>query len=272
LNRQRSWRELFGAGAVLSAALLVAFLTLPVAALVLGSLSELGTGLGHPLVLPALELTLFTTSISLLAILGLGTPLAWLLARRSGRWVRVVETLVELPVVIPPAVAGLSLLLAFGRHGVLAGVLYPEGASLAFSTLSVILAETFVAAPFYVQAAVSTFRALDPELLVVARTLGAQPWRVFFRIALPLGAPGLVAGAALSWARALGEFGATLMFAGNLPGRTTTLPLAIYTALESDLAAARALAVILVIFSFSLLLVMRLSLSYRARAGLGDVR
>jgi molybdate transport system permease protein len=252
--------------------LLVAFLTLPVATLVFGSLSELGPGLVHPLVLPALELTLLTTSISLLVILALGTPLAWLLARRVGRWVRVVETLVELPVVIPPAVAGLALLLTFGRHGVLAGWLYPDGASLAFSTSSVILAEVFVAAPFYVQAAVSSFRALDPELLVVARTLGAEPWRVFFRIALPLAAPGLVAGAALSWARALGEFGATLMFAGNLPGRTTTLPLAIYTALESDLAAARALAVILVIFSFSLLIVMRASLSQRSRTAPGDVR
>jgi molybdate transport system permease protein len=260
-----------GAGAVLSAALLVAFLSLPVAALVLGSLSELGHGLVHPLVLPALELTLLTTSISLLAILALGTPLAWILARGSGRWVRLVETLVELPVVIPPAVAGLALLLAFGRQGLLSGVLYPAGASLAFSTVSVILAQSFVAAPFYVQAAVGAFRALDPELLLVARTLGAQPVRVFFRIALPLALPGLVAGAALSWARALGEFGATLMFAGNLPGRTTTLPLAIYTALESDLSAARALSVILVLFSFSLLLVMRVSLANRSR-GRGDVR
>ena len=257
---------------MLSAALLVTFLALPVAALVFGSLSDLREGLAHPLVLPALELTLFTTSVSLAVILGLGTPLAWLLARSSGRWVRFVETVVELPVVIPPAVAGLSLLLAFGRQGVMAGVLYPEGASLAFTTLSVIFAETFVAAPFYVQAAAGAFRALDPELLVVARTLGAEPWRVFFRIALPLAAPGLVAGAALSFARALGEFGATLMFAGNLPGRTTTLPLAIYTALESDLSATRALAVILVLFSFSLLIVMRLCVSHRARSGLGDVR
>ena len=158
---------------------------------------------------------------------------------------------------VPPAVAGVALLLAFGRRGLLAGWLYPEGWSVTFTTAAVVMAEVFVSAPFFVQAAVSAFRRIDPKLLLVAQTFGATPLRIFFRVALPLAAPGLFAGAAMSWARSLGEFGATLMFAGNLQGRTQTLPLAIYTALESDLATARALSVVLVVVAFALLLFVR---------------
>ena len=131
------------------------------------------------------------------------------------------------------------------------------GWSISFSTPAVVLAQVFVSAPFYVQAAVTAFRAVDPALLVVARTLGASPARVFFRVALPLSAPVLLGGAAMAWARALGEFGATLMFAGNLPGKTQTLPLAIYTALEDDLRAAQALSLLLVLVAFGLLLFLR---------------
>ena len=237
-----------------AAALLVAFLVLPVAALfATTSASEVLLGLRAPLVLPALWLSLGTTAASLGIVVALGTPLAWLLSRGKGRLARAVETAVQLPVVIPPAVAGLALLLAFGRRGLLGGL----GLQLAFTTSAVVLAEVFVAAPFYLQAATAAFRRVDEELLIVARTLGAGPLRTFLRVALPLARPGLTSGAAMAWARALGEFGATLMFAGNLTGRTQTLPLAIYTAMESDLRAAQSLSLILVLIAFILLLVVR---------------
>ncbi len=238
--------------------LLVAFLVVPLLALLLGtSAAGLGLGLQHPLVWPALRLSLITTLISLAIVVLSGTPLAWRLARAEGRWARAAEVVVQLPIVIPPAVAGVALLFAFGRRGVLAGWLYPEGWSVAFTTTAVVMAEVFVSAPFFVQAAISAFRRVDPKLLTVARTFGATPVRVFLRVAVPLAAPGLVAGAAMSWARSLGEFGATLMFAGNLQGVTQTLPLAIYAALESDLRAAQALSILLVVVAFSLLLLVR---------------
>jgi molybdate transport system permease protein len=164
---------------------------------------------------------------------------------------------IELPVVLPPAVAGVALLLAFGRRGMLGAALATVGIGLPFTTAAVILAESFVAAPFYIQAAVSAFRRLDPDLVLVARTLGASWARVFFTIALPMSRAGLAGGAAMFWARALGEFGATLMFAGNMSGRTQTLPLAIYTALESDLRTAQSLSIVLVAVAFALLVAIR---------------
>ncbi|WP_437601116.1 ABC transporter permease [Sorangium sp. So ce590] len=237
---------------------LVAFLAVPILALfVTATAADVEQGLRHPLVWPALRLSLVTTSASLVVVVLLGTPLAWTLARARGRLARAVETAVQLPIVIPPAVAGVAMLLAFGRRGLLAGWLYPEGWSVAFTTAAVVMAEVFVSAPFFVQAATSAFRRVDAKLVVVARTFGASPLRVFFRVALPLSAPGLVAGAAMSWARSLGEFGATLMFAGNLQGQTQTLPLAIYTALESDMRAAQALSMVLVVVAFALLLFVR---------------
>jgi molybdate transport system permease protein len=240
-----------------AAACLVAFVLLPVLAL-LATTGVAGflAGLRDPLVWPALRLSLITTVISLAVIVGLGTPLAWQLASRRGRVARAVETLLQLPVVIPPAVAGLTLLLTFGRRGLLGPALEPLGWAIPFTTAAVVLAEVFVAAPFYVQAATTAFRRIDPGLFVVARSLGASPARVFFRVAVPLARAGLVGGAAMAWARALGEFGATLMFAGNFTGRTQTLPLAIYTALESNLDAARALSVVLVMVAFGLLLLL----------------
>jgi molybdate transport system permease protein len=242
-------------------AVLVAFLALPLFGLVTTtSWSDFLAGLDHPIVWPALRLSVFTTVASLVVVVLFGTPLAWLLARRQGRLARLLETTVQLPIVIPPAVAGVALLLAFGRRG-LAGFLYPEGFSVAFTTAAVVMAEVFVSAPFFVQAATSAFRRIDENLLLVARSFGASPLRLFVRIGLPLAAPGLIAGAAMSWARALGEFGATLMFAGNLADETQTLPLAIYTALESDLRAAQALSLVLVAVAFGLLLSVRASLS-----------
>ncbi|NUP11911.1 MAG: molybdate ABC transporter permease subunit [Polyangiaceae bacterium] len=237
---------------------LVLFLGAPlVALLVTSSGADFEAGLDHPLVWPALRLSLWTTSISLFVIVLFGTPLAWTLARSRGRLARAVETAVQLPIVVPPAVAGVALLLAFGRRGLLAGWLYPRGWSVTFTTAAVIMAEVFVSAPFFIQAATSAFRRIDPRVLLVARTFGASPIRVFLRLGLPLAAPGLLAGAAMSWARSLGEFGATLMFAGNLQGKTQTLPLAIYVALESDLRAAQALSIVLVVVAFGLLLFVR---------------
>jgi len=236
---------------------LVAFLAAPIAALlVTASPSDLEAGLAHPLVWPALRLSLLTTLASLAIVVLFGTPLAWTLARSRGRFARVLETGLQLPIVIPPAVAGVALLLAFGRRG-LFSFLYPEGESVVFTTVAVVMAEVFVSAPFYLQAAVSAFRRVDDKLLVVARTFGASPLSVFLRVALPLALPGLIAGAAMAWARALGEFGATLMFAGNLEGVTQTLPLAIYTALEADLRAAQALSIVLVVVAFALLVFVR---------------
>jgi molybdate transport system permease protein len=253
------WKRRWVAAATAAcAALLVALLTLPTLSLfVTAGPRELLAGLRHPVAVPALLLSLVTTAISLALVLALGTPLAWWLSRARGRGARVVETLVALPVVIPPAVAGIALLLTFGRRGLLGPALESLGWGVSFSTAAVVLAQVFVSAPFYLQGAAATFRSLDPGLLRVARSLGASPARAFLRIALPLSRGGLLAAAGMAWARALGEFGATLMFAGNLPGKTQTLPLAIYTALESDLRAAQALSALLVVVAFALLLVLR---------------
>ena len=251
-------RQWFAIATGLLAGVLVALLALPTLALfVTASPAAILAGFRHPIAVPALLLSLGTTLVSLTVVVGLGTPLAWWLARARGGLARAVETLVALPVVIPPAVAGIALLLAFGRRGLLGPLLERLGWAVSFTTTAVVLAQVFVSAPFYLQGATAAFRALDGDLLVVARSLGARPARAFFRVAVPLARPGLVAGAAMAWARALGEFGATLMFAGNLQGKTQTLPLAIYTALESDLHAAQALSVLLVVVAFALLLLLR---------------
>lgn len=253
-----------------AAVLMLSVLAVPLLALVLSTPpGDLIDGLRHPLALAALRLSLFTTTTSLALTLLLGTPLAWWMARHPGPAERVASTLVQLPIVVPPAVSGLALLLAFGRRGLLGPLLDRAGWALPFTTAAVVLAELFVSAPFYVQSAVAAFRRLDEDLLWTARSLGAGPARRFFRVALPLSLSGVGTGAALSWARALGEFGATLMFAGNLQGRTQTLPLAIYSALETDLRPAKALSILLVAVALAVLLVLGRSTSpegVRARA------
>lgn len=242
------------AGTASAAGVLLTFMLLPILALVATlSWNEFRAGITHPTVWPALKLSLYTTTTSLTLIVVFGTPLAWLLSRSQGRLVRILETLVRLPAVLPPAVAGVALLLAFGRMGLVGKYMASLGWNIPFTTSAVIMAEVFVAAPFYMQAATSAFRGIDESQLTVARTLGARPARVFFRIAAPLAAPGLIAGAAMSWARALGEFGATLMFAGNLSGETQTLTLAVYTTFESDMRAAQAISLVLVAVAFTLL-------------------
>jgi molybdate transport system permease protein len=206
-----------------------------------------------------LTLSLVTTSIAMLIILLFGTPLAYVLARRRfpGRWL--VDTIVDLPIVLPPAVAGIALLMAFGRRGVLGGTLADWGITIPFTAAAVVIAQVFVAAPFYIRAARGGFNRIEPDLEAAAADLGAPPGTVFRTITLPLARPGLAAGAVLAWARALGEFGATIMFAGNLAGTTRTMPLAIYGEYGAgDLPAALLLAIILLVTSVVILLVSRL--------------
>ncbi len=241
------------------AVVLVALLAIPLLALALSaSPATLVAGAGDRLFAPALGLSLRTTFLSLLLIVGTGTPLAWWMATSRSAAVRVVDLLVDLPIVLPPAVIGVALLLAFGRRGLLGPFLAELGVSIPFTLVAVVMAQVIVSAPFYVQAAATAFRKVDPDMLVVARTLGAPPVVAFFRVAVPSALPGLVAGAALAWARALGEFGATLLFAGSLPGRTQTMPLAIYAALESDVGVAITFALVLGGLGLVLLLVLRL--------------
>jgi len=255
---KRSRASAWAAAQLVSSGLLVTFLLLPVVALAVTlDWSDFVGGLRNPLLVPALRLSAVTTGSSLTIVVVLGTSLAWWIARNPGPLSRSMEAISQLPAVIPPAVAGVGLLLAFGRRGLFGAWLSAHGVGLAFTTPAVVMAEAFVSAPFFVQAAIASFRRLDDNLLVVGRTLGASPFRVFLRVALPLAAPGLVAGAAMSWARAVGEFGATLLFAGNLTGRTQTMPLAVYTAMESDLRAAQALSLILVAIGFAILFVLR---------------
>ncbi len=254
---------------------LVVFLLIPVVALVLSSSpAELESALRHPMVRSAGWLSLQTTTLSVFIIVLSGTPLAWWLARSRSSWSRVVETLVELPIVLPPAVVGVALLAAYGRRGMLGGLLDDMGAALPFSVAAVVVAQIVVAAPFYVQSATAGFRRMDEDLLLVAKTLGATPLRAFLRVAIPAALPALAGGAGLSWARAVGEFGATLLFAGNLAGRTQTMPLAIYSALEADLGLARALALLLGAAAFGVLLMLRVvpSLWLRRRRRLQEDR
>lgn len=249
---------------------LLVLLVLPFVSLALvSSPSELAAGMTHRLFLPALALSARTTLVSLAIVVAMGTPLAWWLATARSRAARVIETLIDLPIVMPPAVVGIALLTTFGRSGLFGPALEAIGVHLPFTTAAVVLAQIVVSAPFYVQSASSAFREVDPDLVIVARTLGASRSKAFARIAVPIALPGLLAGAALAWARSIGEFGATLLFAGNLPGTTQTMPLAIYGALESDVRAAIALSLVLAAISLVLLLALRAapSLARRARGG-----
>ncbi len=245
----------------LGAALLVLFLALPLVALVWRAATEASgpaSGAGEVLN-QALLLSLATSVLSLAIILALGTPLAYLLARRRFRGARLVETLVDLPIVLPPAVAGLALLMAFGRRGLFGRWLDDAGIALVFTTSAVVLAQLFVATPFYVRAARGGFARIDSDLEDAAASLGASPFQLFWRVTLPLARPILGAGAVLAWARALGEFGATILFAGNVPGVTQTMPLAIYGQYNAgDLRGALLLSLVLLVVALLTLLAVRL--------------
>ncbi|BCJ88150.1 ABC transporter permease [Effusibacillus dendaii] len=204
----------------------------------------------------ALSLSLQTTVVAMIVIVVFATPLAYLLAKSNFRGKKVLEVALQMPVVAPSAVVGVGLLLVFGQKGLLGSTFSLFGFSIPFTRIAVVMAQVFMAAPFFITTARQAFEAVDNQLLDVSRTLGVAPWRTFWRVTVPLALPGLLTGIALGWARALGEFGATMMFAGNLPGKTQTLPLAIYTAMESDADVAVAISALLLTVSFLLLLLV----------------
>jgi len=244
---------------VVPATLAVALVVVPLLGLLAGTeWAELPARLTDPLVRPALWLSFVTTLTTVAVCLLLGTPLAWLLSRADGRaatWLRAVLTV---PVVLPPVVGGVALLLAYGRNGLVGGsVLEVLGIRIPFTPAAVVLAQVFVSLPFFVLAAEGSMRGIDRRVLDVAATLGASPARVLLRVALPLAAPGIASGAALAWARALGEFGATITFAGNFAGRTQTAPLAVYVALQEDPQTAVALSLALLTVSVLVLGLLR---------------
>jgi molybdate transport system permease protein len=236
----------------------LAFLILPLAALLArtpaGGLLE---NLRAPEVYQAIALSLNTATQATIAAIGLGTPVAYLMARRKFRLKGAVDTLIDLPTVLPPAVAGVALLMAFGRRGIVGSALEDLGLHIAFTQTAVILAQTFIAAPLFIKSAIVGFGAVEHELEQAAALDGASRWGVFQHITLPLARPALLSGAVLAWARALGEFGATIIFAGNFPGRTQTMPLAIYIGFELDLGVALTLSVILVGCSFLVLIAVK---------------
>jgi len=249
-------------GAILAgvaATVLLSFVILPVLAIFLRVPPKtLVAQLHSRVTLQALAVSLKTTLIALVLIMATGTPTAYLLATRSFRGRTLLTTILELPLVLPPAVAGIGLFAAFGRMGLLGGALRVLGVEIPFTQVAVVMAVSFVALPFFVRQAVASFETVDPHLLGAARTLGAGPVRTFARVAVPLAAPGLSAGAALAWARALGEFGATIMFAGSVQGRTETLPLAVYDRFSrGDVHAALAISALLVAVSGGLLVGVR---------------
>jgi molybdate transport system permease protein len=257
-------RALFGLGAGLALAVALAFLTVPLVAIFVDvPPGDLVDSLGDSAALDALRLSLETSAIALAVILVVGTPAAWLLATRRWPGRSLVVTLVELPLVVPPAVAGIGLLAALSPNGILGGALDDAGIRLVFETSGVVVALTFVASPFYVRQAVAGFEAVDPALLEASRTLGASEARTFARVAVPVARGALGAGAALAWGRALGEFGATLMFAGSFRGVTQTAPLAIYERFSTDLTGALALAAVLVALSGAILLTVKVLLASR---------
>lgn len=245
---------------------LIAFLLVPLVALLLRlAPAALLAHLFQPQVAQAIALSMATTSITLLVTLLVGTPVGYLLGRRHFRGRRVIDTLIDLPMVLPPAVAGIALLLAFGRRGLFGQFLGDVGIQIAFTQSAVVMAQLFVAAPFYVKAAAAGFESIDPELEQAAALDGAGWVQAFVWITLPLARTALLGGAVMTWARALGEFGATIIFAGNFPGRTQTMPLAIYLGFELDLNIALTLSVILLGASFLVLLIVKGLLGQRMR-------
>jgi molybdate transport system permease protein len=256
-GRRSGWGE---RSIVALAALFALFLGLPVLALVVRAILDgsLRVAIASPVVLDALWLSLITTAISLLVTVALGLPLAIVLARRQFRGKGWLEAIVDLPIVLPPSVAGLALLLVFGRRGFLAAPFEFLGISVPFTTIAVILAQIFVAAPFFVRSARTGIAGVDRDLEDAARVDGASERQLFRSITVPLASSALAAGLVMTWARALGEFGATIMFAGNVEGRTQTLPLVVYSQFQGgDLDRSIAAAAILVLAAFGVLVAVR---------------
>ncbi|MGV9979707.1 molybdate ABC transporter permease subunit [Micromonospora wenchangensis] len=258
-TRRRGTGQRVPVALLVPAALGLLFLVLPLGGLLLRTpWTSLGPRLTAPGVLTALRLSVQCATLATLLCLTLGVPLAWLLARVEFPGRRLVRALVTVPLVLPPVVGGVALLLVFGRRGPVGGWLDATfGVTLPFTTTGVVLAEAFVAMPFLIIAVEGALRGVDHRYEEAAATLGADRWTTFTRVTLPLVAPGVAAGAVLCWARALGEFGATITFAGNYPGRTQTMPLAVYLALETDLEAAVVLSLVLLTVSVVILAGLR---------------
>lgn len=244
------------------------FILIPLAAVLLRAdpllLPEI---LAEAQVLQAVRLSMLTSLITVAVTLLVGTPVAWALVHRRDRFYHVLDALVDLPTVLPPAVAGVALLMAFGRSGLLGGWLSALDVALPFTTAAVVMAQTFVAAPLYIKSAAIGLGSVDAELRSAAEIDGANRWQVFWYITLPLAWISLLSGSAMTWARALGEFGATIIFAGNFPGRTQTMPLAIYLGFEIDLRIALVLSVILIFLSFSTILLVKTLLHFSINGG-----
>jgi molybdate transport system permease protein len=237
---------------------LLAFLLLPLLAIFTRAApGDVVRNLTEPAVQQAIGISLGTSVVATLLAVLLGTPLAYLLARGRFRFQRAVDTLIDLPSVIPPSVAGLALLMAFGRRGLVGQYFDDAGIALAFTPLAVVLAQLFVSAPLYIKSAAIGFGAVEAEVEQAAALDGANRWAVFRFVSVPLSRPAILSGVVITWARALGEFGATIIFAGNFTGRTQTMPLAIYLGLESDPSFALTLSILLIALSFLALLIVK---------------
>jgi molybdate transport system permease protein len=242
----------------LAASPLLLFFLIPILALLANTtLARLLSSLKDIQLVQAVFISLRTTLVSLLITIAFGTPLAYLVGRHQFRFKSSIDALIELPTVLPPSVAGLALLITFGRRGVLGGALSAGGLQIPFTPLAVVLAQVFVSASFFVRTAALGFASVDRELEQAAQLDGANRWQVFRFVMLPLSRQALTSGSALSWSRALGEFGATILFAGNFPGRTQTMPLAIYLGFESHLDVALTLSALLMLISFLILFIVK---------------
>jgi len=257
--RSFSWSDTLASGLAIAAlALLAGFISLPLLSLVLWTVDKgAWRAMSSPVAVDALLLSVRTTAMTMALLLLVGTPAAYILARVDFRGSRVINTLIDIPVVLPPSAAGIALLLAFGRLGLVGRYLDLFGVTLSFSTAAVVMAEIFVAAPFYIRQAATGFTAVDRTVEDAALVDGASRSTVFFKVTVPLALPALVAGALTAWARALGEFGATVIFAGSFRGITQTIPLAIFAEFQRDLDAAVALSVLVLGFAFVVILAVR---------------
>lgn len=234
------------------------FVALPIAAVFLRiNPSQISTQLQNAVIIESIKLSLYTSAVATLIAFVLAVPTAYFMATRKFPGKAIIDTIIDLPIVLPPAVAGVALLYAFAPKGLLGPVLNGLGLTIPGYTIAVIIAETFVASPFLLRSAKTGFENMDQDIVNSAKMLTGSRLRVFFTVSMPLSIHAITSGTMMTWARAMGEFGATLMFAGNLPGITQTMPLAIYTLLYSDPLAGVMLSIILIVIAFSILIVIK---------------